>query len=321
MSQNVIQMQHGLSWERFLSQYGSEEQCEQAVIASRWPQGWRCSHCGCKRFFHTRHGPYGRQLWECVICGYQSSSIACTALEHTKVSRSKWFTAMYLLTQNKNAISALALSRQIDVAYRTAWLLKHKLMQTMRLRDEQRPLQGRVEIDDAYLGGEREGHINGGRKAANKSAFVAAVQTSEDGHPLYMRLTPVADFTNAEMAQWAKHCLAPTSHVVSDGTRAFAQVLQAGATHERYVTGGGRQGARTPQLRWVNTMLGNLKTSLAGTLHSFDHARYGARYLAEFAYRFNRRFDMPAMIPRLLRAVTVTKPQPLRLLRVSEVCA
>ncbi len=124
-----------------------------------------------------------------------------------------------------------------------------------------------------------EGHINGGRKAAHKSAFVAAVQTSEDGHPLYMRLTPVADFTNAEMAQWAKHCLAPTSHVVSDGTRAFAQVLQAGATHERYVTGGGRQGARTPQLRWVNTMLGNLKTSLAGTLHSFEHARYGARYL------------------------------------------
>ena len=120
MSQNVIQMQHGLSWERFLSQYGSEEQCEQAVIAARWPQGWRCSHCGCKRFFHTRHGPYGRQLWECVVCGYQSSSIAGTALEHTKVPRSKWFTAMYLLTQNKNAISALALSRQIGVAYRTA---------------------------------------------------------------------------------------------------------------------------------------------------------------------------------------------------------
>lgn len=108
--------------------------------------------------------------------------------------------------------------------------------------------------------------------------------------------------------------------MVSDVTWAFAQVVQAGATHERHVTGGGRQGARTPQLRWVNTLLGNLKTSLTGTLHSFDHARYAARYLAEFAYRFNRRFDMPAMIPRLLRAVTVTKPQPLRSLRVCEVC-
>ncbi len=61
----------------------------------------------------------------------------------------KWFQAIYLLTQNKNAVSALALSRQIGVSYKSAWLLKHKLMQTMLLRDEQQPLQGRVEIDDA----------------------------------------------------------------------------------------------------------------------------------------------------------------------------
>ena len=319
MSQNVIQFQHGLSWAQFHDCYGSEAQCEAAVVAARWPRGWRCAHCGCKRFFHTRNG-HGRLLWECFVCGYQSSSIAGTVMEHTKVPLTKWFQAMYLLTQNKNTLSALALSRQIGVSYRTAWLLKHKLMQTMLLREESRPLQGRVEIDDAYLGGEREGHINGGRKAANKTAFVAAIQTSDDGHPLRMRLTPVVDFTNADMARWAQGHLAPGCHVVSDVTWAFAQVVQAGATHERHVTGGGRQGARTPQLRWANTLLGNLKTSLTGTLHSFDHARYPARYLAEFAYRFNRRFDMPAMIPRLLRAVTVTKPQPLRSLRVCGVC-
>ena len=93
----------------------------------------------------------------------------------------------------------------------------------------------------------------------------------------------------------------------------------AQATHERYVTGGGRQGAQTPQLRWVNTLLGNLKTSMAGTYHSFDHARYAQRYLAEFCGRFNRRFDMPAMLPRLLKALVTAGPLPLTLLRVSEV--
>lgn len=65
-------------------------------------------------------------------------------------------------------------------------------------------------------------------------------------------------------------------------------------------------------------MLGNLKTALAGTYHSFDHAKYAARYLAEFAYRFNRRFDLAAMLPRLLRAAAVTKPHPLAVLRWSE---
>lgn len=319
MAQNIIQFQHGLSWQEFLGRYGTEAQCEAALVAARWPHGWRCAHCGCQKFFHTRNG-HGRLLWECFLCGHQTSSIAGTVLQHTRIALRKWFQAMYLLTQNKNAMSALALSRQLGVSYKSAWLLKHKLMQAMLLRDGQRPLQGRVEIDDAYLGGEREGHINGGRKAANKTAFVAAVQTSPEGHPLYMRLTPVADFTNADMARWARRHMGPDCLVVSDGTPAFAQVRHAGAGHERHVTGGGRQGARTPQLRWVNTLLGNLKTSMAGTLHSFKHAKYAARYLAEFAYRFNRRFDMPAMIPRLLRAAALAKPQPLRSLRLSEVC-
>ena len=89
----------------------------------------------------------------------------------------------------------------------------------MAQRDARFRLQGRVEIDDAYLGGERAASINGGRKAANKSAFVAAVQTLPDGRPLYMSLAPVADFTNQEVAQWARSHLAPDCHVVSNGTR------------------------------------------------------------------------------------------------------
>lgn len=107
--------------------------------------------------------------------------------------------------------------------------------------------------------------------------------------------------------------------MVSDGTLAFAQVRQVGAVHERHVTGPGRQGVQTPQLHWVNTMLGNLKTSMAGTYHSFKHAKYAARYLAEFCYRFNRRFHLPLMLPRLLGALATTAPLPLKVLRVSEV--
>lgn len=128
----------------------------------------------------------------------------------------------------------------------------------------------------------------------------------------------LAGVTKQSINDWASQHLAPTAHVVSDGLHAFLQVKQTGATHERHITGGGRQAAQTTQLRWVNTMLSNLKTSLAGTYHSFDDAKYGACYLAEFAYRLNRRFDLAAMVPRLLRAAVQTKPLPLRILRLSE---
>ncbi len=208
------------------------------------------------------------------------------------------------------------LKRQLGVSCKTAWLLKHKLMHTMSQRDARYLLHGRVEIDDAYLAGERAGHINRGRKPTDKTAFAAAVQTRTDGRPLYMRLTPVADFTNEAMAQWAGHHLAPGCHVVSDGAPAFAQVRQVDATHERHVIVGGRRGARTPQVRWVNSLLGNLNASTAGTYHSFDPANYGARCLAEFCYRFNRRVDLRAMLPGLLRAMASPEPLPLKMLRI-----
>ncbi len=113
--------------------------------------------------------------------------------------------------------------------------------------------------------------------------------------------------------------MAPGCHVVSDGTPAFAQVRQVGAVHECQVTGGGRQGAQAPQLHWVNTLLGNFTTSMAGAYHAFDHAKYAQRYLAEFCYRFNRRFDLAAMLPRLLKALTTTRPLPMTRRRVPEV--
>ena len=317
MAMNRIQFQAGLSMRDFQLQYGSDEQCESALFASRWPKGWSCAKCACTRCFTTRNG-HGRQLWECLICGYQSSSIVGTVFEHTKLPLSIWFLAIYTMTQSKNAVAALELKRLLGVSYKTAWLVKHKLLMTMLLREAPRRLDERVEIDDAYLGGERAGSINGGRGAYNKSAFVAAVQTDKDGKPCFMRLTPIAGFSKQTVKDWATQNLASTAHVVSDGLHSFSQVLQVATSHERHVTGGGRQAAKRPELRWVNTMLGNLKTALSGTYHWFDHAKYGARYLAEFAYRFNRRFNLAAMVPRLLRAAVTTKPLPLSVLRLSE---
>lgn len=120
MSINAIQFQRGLSLPQFQALYGSEQQCERALVAARWPHGWQCAHCGCKRFFHTRNGT-GRLLWECFICGYQSSCIVGTVMEHTHLPLRLWFLAMYLLTQNKNAISALALKRQLVICPANKW--------------------------------------------------------------------------------------------------------------------------------------------------------------------------------------------------------
>jgi len=108
----------------------------------------------------------GRRIWECLDCGYQCSSIVGTVFEHTKLRLTQWFLGIYLMTQSKNTVAGLELMRQLGVSYKTAWLVKHKLMQTMLVREAPRRLTDRVEIDDAYLGGERVGRRGTGLGAA-----------------------------------------------------------------------------------------------------------------------------------------------------------
>ncbi|MCP3668889.1 MAG: transposase [Gammaproteobacteria bacterium] len=107
--------------------------------------------------------------------------------------------------------------------------------------------------------------------------------------------------------------------VISDGLGCFMAVTKTAESHESIITGSGRKAVKKPEFHWVNTVLGDLKTALSGTYHGFKFKKYGGRYLAEFQYRFNRRFDLKAMMPRILRASVLTLPQPSHILRLSEV--
>ena len=70
-----------------------------------------------------------------------------------------------------------------------------------------------------------------------------------------------------------------------------------------------------PEFKWVNTVLGNLKTTLSGAFHALKYGKYGESYLAAFAYRFNRRFDLRGLVARLIVDVARTKPVTERLVR------
>ena len=315
MKMNRVQFQRGLSMPEFLQRYGTEAQCRAALEAARWPTGFVCPACGGAA--RTRFERAGLAYWQCGGCAHQCSLIAGTIFESSKLPLARWFLAMQLLTQAKNNVSALELMRQLGVSYRTAWLMKHKIMESMRVREDTRELDGRVEMDDAYLGGELPGGKTG-RGSENKVPFVAAVQTTPSGHPLLACLRQQSH-TREEVAAFAASHLAPSATVVSDGLWCFCATTLVGATHERIVTGGGAASVKLPHLKAVNTLLGNLKTAIAGTYHAFDFTKYAHRYLAEFQYRFNRRFDMKIILTRLLNALVAAPPSPEHWLRAAEV--
>ena len=316
MGINKVQFQRGLPLAEFMERYGTQEQCHAALVASRWPQGFVCSACNASR--HSTFERKGLQYWQCSSCREQTTVTCGTIFQATKLPLTRWFLAMHLLTQAKNNVAALELKRHLGVRYKTAWLMKHKLLQVMYLREESRQLDGRVEVDDAYLGGRLPGG-KAGRGSENKVPFIAAVQTNAEGHPLLACLTKL-EFTKEAIAKWASKSLCASAQVVSDGLWCFQAVTVCGATHERTVTGGGAASVKIEKFQAVNTLLGNLKTAFAGTYHSFDFTKYAHRYLAEVQYRFNRRFDLSVILGRLLRASALTKPHPERRIRAAELC-
>ena len=305
MTMNRVQFQPGLSMPQFYERYGTEEKCQAALQAARWPNGFVCPSCGGAA--RTRFVRDGLPYWQCGGCARQCSLISGTMFEASKLPLSRWFLALQLLTQSKNNVSALELMRQLGVSYRTAWLMKHKIMETMRLREQRRELDGRVEMDDAYLGGERSGGKTG-RGSENKVPIVLAVQTTLAGQPIVacLRQQP---HTQEEVAVFAAAHIATSATVVSDGLWCFRATTIVGAGHERVVTGGGKASVELPQFKAVNTLLGNLKTAIRGTYHAFGFAKYAHRYLAEFQYRFNRRFNMRTILARLLHALVAARPR------------
>ena len=151
------------------------------------------------------------------------------------------------MTQDKKGVSAMKLHRHLGISYNAAWRMRHKLMQVMMERDRAHPLGGSIQLDDAYLGGERSGGKRG-RGAPGKTPFVAAVETNEQGHPLRMKLTVVEGFRLTEIAAWAQLHLGTGTRVVSDGLACFHGVTAAGCVHEPVVVGSGKAAVERPRV-------------------------------------------------------------------------
>lgn len=313
MAMNQVQFQAGLSMVDFMAQYGTEAKCRRVLFKSRWPKGFRCPACSGRR--SSRFQREGQIYFQCSACRHQTTLISGTMFEATKLPLKTWFLALHLLTSTKTNMAALELMRHLGVGYSAAWRVKHKVMQAMTEREESRKLGGFVQIDDAYLGGERNGGKSG-RGSENKQAFVIAVETDETlQRPKFAVIEPVRTFSNEAITDWSERRLMPETEVYTDGLGAFRRFSDEGHAHTVLVTTGGRAATQVDGARWVNIVLSNVKRSIGGAYHSFNQGKYARRYLGEAAYRFNRRFKLRELMPRLLIAMILCSPCTTTMLR------
>ena len=117
---------------------------------------------------------------------------------------------------------------------------------------------------------------------------------------------------------WTQVALAKGCEVISDGLACFRSVVEAGF-EQTIIVSRGSYPKDLPEFQWINTVMGNLKTSFSGTFHAFGVAKYGKRYLGSFCFRFNRRFHLAVMTERLVNAACCCRPRTERVLRLAEV--
>jgi hypothetical protein len=107
------------------------------------------------------------------------SVTAGTIFQDSHLPMTIWFSAMWQITSQKNGISALGLQRVLGLeSYKTAWAMLHKLRRAM-VRPGRDRLNGVVEVDETYWGGEEAGAI--GRRTELKALIIVAAEEDRAG--------------------------------------------------------------------------------------------------------------------------------------------
>lgn len=286
-----MQYKTNMSLVEFLNKYSTEEACENQLFELKWPSGYKCEKCGCIHFYKISSRRLS--LYQCKDCGYQATVTVNTVMERTHLSLTKWFLAIYLVVHDKRGKSALALSKDIEVAYNTSWLMLQKIRLAMGNRDACYKLGGFIELDDAYFGGPTKGDKRG--RGTDKVKVIVGLSLDEIGRPLFAKIEVVKNIKGDTLFEFADRNIFEGATISSDAYSSY-QALAKDYDHQPKKF---EANDESDHLKWLHTVIANAKAFIAGTFHGLDVSHY-QRYLNEFCYRFNRRFDEKKLFFRLL---------------------
>ena len=236
-----------------------------------------------------RHG-----LKKCGACRKQFTVRVGTVFESSHVPLTKWLQAAYLMMSSKKGISAKQLERTLEVTYKTAWFMAHRLREAM-MQGDLPPMGGEgaiVEADETYYGNkvalkkkramQRKG-IKGFGGVANKHIVVSLVERGGNIHSF-----TVKHATKQTVGKIVRDNLDSRTRLITDESRLYPEAGKEFKSHEKvhhavgeYVRGD----------VYTNTLESYYSVFKRGMRGVYQHCgeKHLHRYVAEFDFRYNYR--------------------------------
>lgn len=263
----------------------------------RWQDEPYCPHCGCigaykiepKKGSSTRPGVY-----KCKACRKQFSVTVGTILEGSKIPLNKWLHAIYLMCTSKKGISANQLSEILEITYKSAWFLCHRIRKAMEKEpmlsklggmqggDGEPKRAGEVEADETYVGGKKRG-MGRGPFGSDKAIVFTLVDRQGESRSFH-----IPDTKAIRLQRIIRNNVSGVSHILTDEhasyrglDRQFAGHSAVNHSDHEYVRG-------VVHTNFAESFFSLLKRGIFGTFHHVSK-KHLQRYLDEFDFRWSNR--------------------------------
>ena len=266
--------------------FPTQESCISHLEKARWGGTVSCHYCGS---FNTAKSQHRHRCYDCKT----SFSVTVGTIFHrTHMPLQKWFLAIMLILNAKKGLSALQLSRDLEVNKNTAWRTSMQIRKAMTQADHRSLLTGIVEMDETYVGGKpRKGTKGDGQdgkhkpgRGTKKAPVVGAV---ERGGNVTAKAVAKDKMKGRHMRAFVKDRVDTSkAELITDEYKAYigmSKVLPHSVIkHQDWYVDGDIH-TNTVEGFWAL-----LKRGMFGQFHSVSR-KHLQKYVDEFCFRYNLR--------------------------------
>jgi transposase len=264
--------------------------CLDYLAQELYPDGIYCPKC---ERITKHHREQSRPSYSCQFCGHREHPMVGTIFENSATSLRLWFYAMYLMASTRCGISAKQLERELGVTYKTAYRMFKQIRSL--LAPDLESLNGAVEMDEVYIGGEAKWKNQGrpighGRGTVDKTPVFGMAQRKSGAKAKDGRIVGyvVPDATARTLLPHVETKVLPKSVVYTDEWKSYDGLDGMGYEHKRvqysqkvYVSGD----AHTNTIEGFWSLL---QRGISGVYHGVS-TKHLQSYLNEYTFRYNHR--------------------------------